>query len=315
MDNEPILAPSVAPLPENDGHSPSPSLVAGGLFDDDDKLPSPPPLADAECEKPSRFRYFIEMSYKGTRFHGWQMQGNAYTVQGELNRALAVVFRRNVPTYGCGRTDAGVHARQFFAQFDNPEPVEDVAALAKKLNYIMLPDVSIARIFEVPDTANTRFDAFERTYKYIISTHKNPFLQEFAWYYPYPLSIRRMNTAAKLLPQTTEFGAFAKANAETKTNICQLSYAHFEVKKSEGIIVFTITSNRFLRNMVRAVVGTLVDVGRGVLSVKGMQEVIDSQCRSNAGASAPAEGLYLWKIKYPYIDEAENQIHIFEKFC
>ncbi|GHT81769.1 tRNA pseudouridine synthase A [Bacteroidia bacterium] len=248
-------------------------------------------------------RYFIELSYKGTRFHGWQLQGNAYTVQAELNRALNMLFRQYVPTYGCGRTDTGVHARQFFAQFDLPDTIEieNADELVRKLNSILLPDICLYRIFEVAPNASTRFDAISRTYKYFISTYKNPFWQEFAYYFPYPLNIRKMNNAAKLLLQTTEFGSFVKAHAESKTNICNVTHAHFVEDKRNRLITFTITSNRFLRNMVRAVVGTLLDVGNGKSSQKDMLAVIDSQNRSNAGASAPAAGLFLWEVKYPYI--------------
>jgi tRNA pseudouridine38-40 synthase len=246
-------------------------------------------------------RYFIELSYKGTHFHGWQMQGNAYTIQAEVNRALAIIFRRNVPTYGCGRTDTGVHARQFFAQFDADEPVDDLSMLAYKLNSIVLPDVRIHRVFPVEDNANARFDATERTYKYFITTCRNPFRQEFAWHCPWTLNMRAMNKAAKTLLDYEEFGAFMKANSDAKTTICYLKHAHFEAKKADNLLVFTIISNRFLRNMVRSIVGTLVDVGSGKLSAKEIIPIIESGCRSHAGPSAPAQGLFLWQIKYPYL--------------
>ncbi|GHT10659.1 tRNA pseudouridine synthase A [Bacteroidia bacterium] len=246
-------------------------------------------------------RYYIELAYKGTRFHGWQMQGNAYTVQSELNRALQVAFRLPISTYGCGRTDTGVHARQFFAQFDVPEPIEDFDRLVYKLNGILLPDISIFRIFEVESNASTRFDAIARTYKYFITTYKSPFLQDFAWYIPTPLDLKKMNRAAKLLTKTTEFGSFVKANAETKTNTCYVKEAEFEENPANRTITFTITSNRFLRSMVRTVVGTLVDVGKGKISYKEMKAIIDSQDRQEASDSAPAAGLFLWAIRYPYI--------------
>jgi tRNA pseudouridine38-40 synthase len=249
-------------------------------------------------------RYFIELSYNGTRFHGWQMQGNAYTVQAEINRALNILFRQYLPTYGCGRTDSGVHARQFFAQFDAPEPVENTADLVRRLNRILLPDISIYRIFEVADDANTRFDATARTYKYFICTYKNPFLLDFAYYCPYPLSVRKMNAAAELLLQTTEFGAFKKAHAESKTDTCYLTHARWTTDYKNRMLTFTITSNRFLRNMVRAIVGTLLDVGSGKILKKDMLAVIESQDRAQAGASAPAAGLFLWEVKYPYITPA-----------
>jgi tRNA pseudouridine38-40 synthase len=252
-------------------------------------------------------RYFIELSYKGTHFHGWQMQGNAYTVQAELNRALALIFRCSVSTYGCGRTDTGVHARQFFAHFDSPDPVEDPAALVRKLNCITLPDMCIHRVFEVANDANVRFDAVERTYKYFMTTRKNPYTQEFAWLYPYPLNVRKMNMAARLLLEVTEFGSFMKANSDAKSTTCRLKHAHFEVKRKENLIVFTITSNRFLRNMVRAIVGTLIDVGCGKLSALDMRPLAASQSRSSAGASAPAQGLFLWEVKYPYVKNEETK--------
>jgi tRNA pseudouridine38-40 synthase len=248
-------------------------------------------------------RYFIELSYKGTNFHGWQMQGNAYTVQAEINRALAIVFRRNVSTYGCGRTDAGVHARQFFAQFDNPDAIEQPDNIVQKLNSILHKDICISRVLPVGDTASTRFDATARTYKYFISTYKNPFRQEFAWHIPYHLNVSRMNAACLHLLAATEFGAFMKAHSEAKTTTCYVSQAHFEVKRKEHLVIFTITANRFLRNMVRAIVGTLVNVGNGNMMPDNMADIIASQDRSRAGGSAPAEGLFLWQVRYPYINE------------
>ncbi len=245
-------------------------------------------------------RYFIELSYLGTAYHGWQRQNNAPTVQEFVEDGLSTILRCKTVVTGCGRTDAGVHAKQFYLHFDNSD-IENPEKLAFALNGILPLDISIHGIQEVKDDAHTRFDATARSYEYWIHQKKNPFVNGLSHFFRLNLDIEAMNEAAKLLLSTTEFGAFCKAGSDNKTMHCDVSEAYWEVREEQ--LIFHITADRFLRNMVRAIVGTLMSVGQGLTSLGKFQEIINSQNRSEAGLSAPGHGLYLAKIKYDYINE------------
>lgn len=244
-------------------------------------------------------KYFIELSYKGTNYHGWQIQPNAITVQEVLDKVLSTVFRQKVETLGCGRTDTGVHATQFFAHFELfTENFNDEKAL-QSLNSLLPYDISIHRILETKPEAHARFDATLRSYEYHIHYTKNPFLHNLSWLIRDPLDVKTMNIAADYLINYTDFSCFSKSNTQVFTNNCKISHAEW-IETKDGLI-FHISADRFLRNMVRAIVGTMVDIGRGKISAEEIHNIIQSKNRSNAGASVPACGLYLTKVIYPYI--------------
>ncbi len=247
--------------------------------------------------KKQEVRYFLEIAYNGTPYAGWQIQPNATTVQGVLEEKLSLLLRQKTAITGAGRTDAGVHAQQMFAHFD----VADAALmdnLPYKLNSILPPDIAVRRVLPVIPQAHARFDALSRSYVYIISKNKNPFKQNL--YYPYylPLNIERMNQAAALLLQYEDFTSFSKLHTDTHTNNCNISEAFWRIS-DEGELRFTITANRFLRNMVRAIVGTLLWVGKEKITVDEFKTIIQAENRNLAGPTAPAEGLFLQKITYP----------------
>lgn len=245
-------------------------------------------------------RYFIELSYNGTEFHGWQIQPNGITVQECLDKALTTYFRQEVVSLGCGRTDAGVHATQFYAHIDLVAVTEQQIAKAVTGINAMLPySIAVSAIFEVAADAHARFDATAREYKYYLHFQKDPFKLDRSWLYKGNLDVQKMNEAAQVLLKHTDFSCFSKSNTQTFTNNCKISYAKFEAK-DDGF-VFTIKADRFLRNMVRAIVGTLVMVGRGDIEVADVEEIIKSKNRSKAGQSVPACGLYLVAVEYPYI--------------
>ena len=245
-------------------------------------------------------RYFIRFSYLGTDFHGSQRQPNGNTVQETMEKALEMIFREEVPLTFAGRTDAGVHAREMYAHMDiNDEVMQrEEGRLVFRLNGILPDSIAIYDILPVTDEAHARFDAIRRTYEYHIVDHKNPFLHDLATRVRPGLNFDAMNEAAKHLIGQQDFASFCRSNTDVKTTICDLTYAHWEVKEN-GHAVFTITADRFLRNMVRAVVGTLFEVGRGKMTIEQFAEVITQHTRSAAGDSAPAEGLYLTQIIYP----------------
>ncbi len=243
-------------------------------------------------------RYFAELSYNGTHFHGWQIQPNAITVQELLDKALSTLLRQKVETVGCGRTDAGVHARQFYVHFD----VLSTQLLSSdliSLNSLLPYDIAVKRIQEVAPEAHARFDATLRSYEYHIHFHKDPFKHTFSWLLRDVPDIASMNTAAGFLMQYTDFSCFSKSNTQVFTNNCKISRAEW-VETEQGM-VFHISADRFLRNMVRAIVGTLLMVGKGTLPPEALHDIIISKNRSNAGASVPACGLYLTEVTYPYI--------------
>lgn len=245
-------------------------------------------------------RYFIKLSYAGTAYHGWQVQENTpSTVQQVLNDALSMLLREKIETTGCGRTDTGVHAREFYAHFDceKDDLQENNDHWVFKLNSVLPPDIAVRKLIKVDPAAHARFDAVARSYQYIIARRKEPFLQGWAWQYWKPLDVQLMNEAAKLLYEFEDFSAFSKSNTQVKTNNCKIVNAEWE--EQHDLLLFNITADRFLRNMVRAIVGTLVEVGQGKMSTDQFRTIIEGRSRSEAGASVPGCGLYLVKIEYP----------------
>jgi len=241
-------------------------------------------------------RYFIELAYNGKNYHGWQTQPNTITVQGVLEKALSTLLRKEIQVVGAGRTDAGVHAKQLFAHFDFDE-IEAVSELHFKLNSFLPKDISVQKIFKVKEDSHARFHAIEREYEYIITFKKNPFLEDFAHLIHHQPNIDLMNKAANLLLDYKDFQCFSRSKSDVKTYYCDIKKAFFKVEISQ--LIFTIKADRFLRNMVRAIVGTLLDVGYKKTSLEEFHEIIKSKNRSKAGASAPAKGLYLTRVVYP----------------
>lgn len=246
-------------------------------------------------------RYFLEISYKGTAYHGWQSQPNAIAVQEVLNKGLETFFRKPIETLGCGRTDSGVHASQFYLHFDLEDEISyaDYPNIIKSLNGLLPYDIAIKNIVKVKSDAHARFDAISRSYQYHVHFNKNPFKIETSWLIRDQLDITAMNHAAAILMQYDDFGAFCKANADNFTNICKITKAEWTL--TENGLIFHISANRFLRNMVRAIVGTLVEVGKRKLKTSDLHLIIQSQNRSSAGVSVPACGLFLTSVIYPYI--------------
>lgn len=247
-------------------------------------------------------RYFVTFSYDGGRYHGWQIQPNGDSVQERLQRALTTLLRENIAVTGAGRTDAGVHARMMVAHFDTDvcfEAVDGIngAQLAYKLNRLLPQDISVQRVERVSDEMHARFSATSRMYRYYIHLVKNPFLRYYSCEIHYPLDFSRMNEAARMLLSYEDFGAFCKSGADVKTTLCQVMKAEW-VQTSETKWYFEIRANRFLRNMVRAVVGTLIDVGRGRLTLDEFRKVVEGKRRTEAGESMPGNALFLEDITY-----------------
>jgi tRNA pseudouridine38-40 synthase len=250
-------------------------------------------------------RFFIELAYDGTKYHGWQIQQNAVSVQEVLNKALSTILREPIETLGCGRTDTGVHAKQFFAHFDSDTLVIGNWALEKggllrSINSIIPPDIAIRDIFMVENEAHARFDATLRSYQYHIHFNKDPFKNGYSWLLRDEPDIKLMNQAAKIIMEYTDFSCFSKSNTQVKTFNCKIAKAEW-VRAYDGSITFNISADRFLRNMVRAIVGTLLPIGRSEMEPEGVRAIIESKDRSNAGVSVPACGLYLTQIIYPYL--------------
>ncbi len=243
-------------------------------------------------------RYFIELAYSGTAYHGWQVQDDETTVQQLIEQGLKFKVGLHDRVTGCGRTDTGVHARQFFAHFDLDRMVgeSDLEAAVYELNRYLPNDIVVFRIFAVQPDTNARFDARSRTYKYFINQTKDPFTNRFAWTYRVALNVEEMNRAAGELLNHSDFTSFAKLHTDVKTNKCKIEQACW--MQENGKLIFTITADRFLRNMVRAIVGTLVEVGRNKLSLDGFRKIIEAEDRGKAGMSAPAMGLFLEKVDY-----------------
>lgn len=242
-------------------------------------------------------RYFIQLSYDGTNYHGWQIQQNARSVQGELEKALSVIVRETIEVVGAGRTDTGVHAAFYIAHFDtNREGLADETMLFK-LNCLLPFDIAVQKIYYVSEDLHARFSATYREYQYYLSRTKDPFTYAYSEKENRPLNVDLMNDAAKILYETSDFTSFSKLGSDVKTNICHVTKALWEEKGDQ--LVFTIRADRFLRNMVRAIVGTLLEVGLGKLTIEGFRSVIEKKDRSSAGASVAAKGLFLVDIGYP----------------
>ena len=240
-------------------------------------------------------RFFIEFSYKGTNYHGWQVQPNANTVQAEINKALSTLLNSKIEVMGAGRTDAGVHAKQMYAHFDYNHHL-DVHQIIIKLNSFLPNDIAIRTIFQVDDEASTRFDAVSREYHYNIVQEKSPF-KTTAYFVHRPLDVKAMNLACKHILGQQDFTSFSKANTQTFTNNCNVISANWERVGSE--LIFTIKADRFLRNMVRAIVGTMLEVGIGKIKPDDVKDIIAKKDRCKAGTSVPAHALFLSKIVYP----------------
>ncbi len=240
-------------------------------------------------------RYFIYLSYDGSRYHGWQIQPNGISVQEVLNGALSTLLRQPIEVTGAGRTDAGVNASLMVAHFDTVHQADD--ELVRRLNKFLPQDIAVEKIVPVRADAHARFSATSRTYHYYIVTEKSPF-EPYAYRYPLPLDFEKMNEAAQTLFDYTDFTSFSKLHTDVKTNNCHITHARWE-QVAPTKWQFTITADRFLRNMVRAIVGTLLDVGRGVLSIDGFRNVIEQKNRCSAGNSVPGGALFLADVSYP----------------
>lgn len=240
-------------------------------------------------------RYFLELAYHGEAYHGWQRQPREISVQQKVEQALEQLLGDPIEVLGAGRTDAGVHARQMYAHFDVAARLPE--KLDYKLNAVLPRDIAVKGIYEVPSGAHARFDALKRTYEYHIVQYKDPFQLSTACFVKHELDLQQMNTASKILLEHTNFKCFSRSGTDVKTYNCEIEYAYWE--KRDGKLVFQITANRFLRNMVRAIVGTLIEVGKGKMPTSHMHQVIVSRDRGKAGASVPAHGLFLTRIDYP----------------
>ena len=242
-------------------------------------------------------RFFLELAYNGTKYHGWQIQPNAISVQEVLNDCLSKILREAINVVGCGRTDTGVHASYFVAHFDCENEEIDEHFFCHKMNRILPKDIAVYSLVKVYGETHSRFSAFSRTYEYHLVDQKNPFLQGFAYQSHVPLDFDVMNKAAETLFAYIDFTSFSKLHTEVKTNNCKVTKAVWEFKNGKWI--FTISADRFLRNMVRAIVGTLLEVGRGKMTIADFAKVIEAKDRGVAGTSAPAHALYLVNVGYP----------------
>ena len=242
-------------------------------------------------------RYFIELSYNGKNYHGWQVQPNASSVQQTLNEAISTLLRQEISLVGAGRTDTGVHATEMFAHFDTSEQIDTQETL-KRINAFLPEDIAVKAVFRVKENAHARFDALSRSYEYRIWQGRNPFLVDTTWQlYNQQLSVEKMNDAASILKDFIDFKSFSKSKTDVKTYHCKIESAIW--KQDEQSLIFYITADRFLRNMVRAIVGTLIDVGLEKISKDDFIKIIKSRDRSKAGFSVPAQGLFLTKVEYP----------------
>ena len=253
-------------------------------------------------------RYFIELAYKGTNYHGWQYQPGVESVQETINKALSLLLKATIDIVGAGRTDTGVHAKQMFAHFDFETEI-DTQHLVHKLNSFLPKDVVVFKIIKVANDAHARFDATKRTYEYHIHTMKDAFKNDESYQFHLSLNIDKMNEACQILLNHHDFECFSKVNTDVKTFNCVIFEAYWTrgaaeqsgAKQEKNKIVFTIVADRFLRNMVRAIVGTMLTIGTGKISLDDLEKIIDSKDRSQAGFSVPAHGLYLTKIEYEYL--------------
>ena len=242
-------------------------------------------------------RYCIEFSYSGKNYFGYQIQPNQISVQEVLENALSTILREKIKTTGAGRTDTGVHAKKIFAHFDTEKSLPE--NLTYQLNSFLPSDISISRIFEVRNDFHARFDATFRTYEYYITLEKNPFTQESSWQiWKRDLDVNQMNEACEILFEYKDFTSFSKLHTDNKTNNCKIYKAFWEQNGAE--LKFTISADRFLRNMVRAIVGTMVEIGNGKIEAQDLRKIIEAKKRSSAGTSAPAQGLFLVDVGYEF---------------
>lgn len=243
-------------------------------------------------------RYFIEFSYNGSAYFGYQIQPKQISVQEELEKALSTILREPIKTTGAGRTDTGVHAKKMFAHFETDQLLSE--NLIYKLNSFLSENIAIKRIFKVDDDMHARFSATYRTYEYYISLEKDPFSKDSSWQYwrQKTLNINLMNEACKILFEYDDFTSFAKLHADNKTNICKIYKAEWDQLGNQ--LRFTISADRFLRNMVRAIVGTMVEIGTGKIAPQDLRRIIEEKYRNSAGVSAPAQGLFLVDVGYDF---------------
>lgn len=245
-------------------------------------------------------RYFLELCFKGTNHSGWQIQENAVSVQEKVNNALSLLQGNNIETAGCGRTDTGVHAKQFFAQFDSITSINNHYKFIHNLNGILPNDITVFDLHEVDGNASARFDARLRTYEYYLHRYKNPFLKEFAAAMFFDVDVNKINEACEILLEYNDFECFSKSRTDVKHFICNIKGAKWE--QGNEFHKVTITANRFLRGMVRTIVGTLQQVGKNEISIDEFRKIIESKKRSEAGVAVDACGLYLSKIEYPFLN-------------
>ncbi|MBL7759262.1 MAG: tRNA pseudouridine(38-40) synthase TruA [Sediminibacterium sp.] len=241
-------------------------------------------------------RYFLELGYKGTAYHGFQVQENAVTIQSEIERALKVLFRTDFELTGSSRTDAGVHALQNYFHFDTP--LQLTSRHVYNLNAILPADIAVHSIKEVAPDAHCRFDAIAREYHYYLYTRKDPFMQDRGWHYPYQLDLQLLNDAATLLKQHTDFTSFAKRNAQVYTHNCTIRESRWELPEPDSLR-YTVQANRFLRGMVRGLVGTMVKVGRGMISLNEFENILLAKDCTRADFTTPPQGLFLVRVIYP----------------
>jgi tRNA pseudouridine38-40 synthase len=241
-------------------------------------------------------RYFVKLAYNGSGFRGWQIQNNAHSVQAEITQKLSLLLKEDLNIVGCGRTDAGVHASEFFAHFETERELNKIEGLIYKLNSFLAEGIVVYDIYKVDNELHSRFSAKKRRYKYFISTVKDPFRSHLSYYFNVHLNVDEMEKAAAFLFDYDDFTSFSKLHTQTATNICKIMEAKWEFEGN--MLVFTISADRFLRNMVRAIVGTLIEIGRGKLDAEDMKTIIESKDRSKAGYSVPAQGLFLSGVEY-----------------
>ena len=241
-------------------------------------------------------RYFIKLAYNGSGFHGWQVQDNANSVQGEITDKLKLLLKTDLHIVGCGRTDTGVHANEFFTHFDTEITIDNTNNLVFKLNSFLSEEIIIFDIYEVEADFHSRFSATKRTYKYYVSQKKNPFKNNLSYYFHHALNVAEMNKACSYLFDYEDFTSFSKLHTQTATNNCKIENA--EWIEEDEMLVFTISADRFLRNMVRAIVGTIIEIGRGKLKAEDIKTIIEAKDRSKAGYSVPAQGLFLHRVEY-----------------
>lgn len=243
------------------------------------------------------YRYFLQCSFKGTTFNGWQVQLNAPSVQEALEKGFSTLLRTKIELTGAGRTDTGVHAKRYFAHFELENPFIDKKDFLYRLNRVIPYEIAVQQIFEVKESAHARFDALSRSYEYQIITEKDPFEKDYCWYISVPLDLEIMNDACSILKENTDFSSFCKLHSDNKTNICHIAHAYW--LQQGNLIIFHIKADRFLRNMVRAIVGTMVEIGLGKITLEDFKLIIDSKNRNKAGCSAPAQGLFFTDAEYP----------------